>query len=227
MSGDPLVERVIGRAMRLAGGGALHPALVAQRVMEAAEASLREGKVPRRFVVVIGGVDAAQAAAAGSDLGPALQQMLDGLAARHRIKRPAEWDVRFEHDDAGRPGVVAVHLDSAGQTPRRPPQPANPTRAIRRQQGHWLSVAGGTRHRVTYTPFVVGREAGCDLVVGDLSVSRKHAELTAGPSGTLVIRDLGSRNGVFVNGALVAEARLAPGDVVRVGDATFTYEVTA
>ena len=227
MSDDPLVERIVGRAMRVAGGGTLHPALVAQRVLEAAEARLREGKLPRRFVVVIGGEDAATVAAAGQDLRPALQAMLDGLAERHHLKRPQEWEVSFEHDAGARPGAVAVRVDSGGPSPRRASNPANPTRPIRRHQGPWLAASGGTRYRVAHTPFIIGREAGCDLVLSDLSVSRRHAELATDPSGTLVIRDLGSRNGVFVNGARVAEARLAAGDMVGVGAATFIYEVTA
>jgi DNA-binding NtrC family response regulator len=52
------------------------------------------------------------------------------------------------------------------------------------------------------------------------AVSRVHAALQASDAG-LRIRDMGSRNGTFVNGERVTEAPLRGGDVVRIGDAAF------
>jgi transcriptional regulator with PAS, ATPase and Fis domain len=64
---------------------------------------------------------------------------------------------------------------------------------------------------------VVGRDEGCDTVLEGTEVSRRHAELRVdGP--LLVVRDLGSSNGVFVNGVRTVDAPLGPGDVVRCGE---------
>ncbi len=60
---------------------------------------------------------------------------------------------------------------------------------------------------------LVGREKGCDLVLGVESVSARHAELRVTPQG-LLVRDLGSTNGTFVNGKKVKEALLKNGDEV-------------
>ena len=50
---------------------------------------------------------------------------------------------------------------------------------------------------------VIGRDDGLDLTIPDGSVSRRHAEIVLGPEKAEV-KDLGSRNGIFVNGARVA-----------------------
>jgi transcriptional regulator with PAS, ATPase and Fis domain len=64
---------------------------------------------------------------------------------------------------------------------------------------------------------VVGRDEGCDTVLDGTEVSRRHAELRVdGP--LLTVRDLGSSNGVFVNGVRTTDAPLAPGDVLRCGE---------
>lgn len=67
----------------------------------------------------------------------------------------------------------------------------------------------------------IGRGADNDLVVDDLVVSRRHAELRAQPDGTYEIVDLGSHNGTFLNGAPVARAIVTPGDIVGVGHSAF------
>jgi transcriptional regulator with AAA-type ATPase domain len=64
---------------------------------------------------------------------------------------------------------------------------------------------------------VVGRESSCDTVLGGHEISRRHAELSV--DGPLVsVRDLESRNGVFVNGVGRTDAPLVPGDVLRLGE---------
>lgn len=65
---------------------------------------------------------------------------------------------------------------------------------------------------------VIGRDAPADLVLPVSAVSRRHAELRREGS-TLVVRDLGSRNGTLVNGHPVTEAELEPLDELRIGDA--------
>jgi pSer/pThr/pTyr-binding forkhead associated (FHA) protein len=55
----------------------------------------------------------------------------------------------------------------------------------------------GRQHRVE-GPVVLGRDAGADVVLDDARVSRRHARMTPEPGG-IVVEDLGSRNGTFVN----------------------------
>jgi transcriptional regulator of acetoin/glycerol metabolism len=65
---------------------------------------------------------------------------------------------------------------------------------------------------------ILGRDAGCAVQLDGHDVSRRHAALRrVGPGAGATITDLGSRNGVRVNGRLVATAPLGAGDVVRLG----------
>jgi pSer/pThr/pTyr-binding forkhead associated (FHA) protein len=68
-------------------------------------------------------------------------------------------------------------------------------------------------------PVVIGRDAGCDIVLADPRVSRQHARV-ASRSGFLVLSDLGSTNGTYVRDERIAEIALGPGDVVTLGDTT-------
>lgn len=62
----------------------------------------------------------------------------------------------------------------------------------------------------------IGRAADSDLVLHDLAVSERHARLEPG-DGSVLVRDLGSRNGTFVDGVAVQTASLRHGSRIRVG----------
>ena len=69
-------------------------------------------------------------------------------------------------------------------------------------------------HRLVATRVRIGRDPDNDLVLEDLQVSRRHAELL-GTGERWELRDLGSHNGTYVNGRSVTTAVLSPGDVDR------------
>jgi pSer/pThr/pTyr-binding forkhead associated (FHA) protein len=69
---------------------------------------------------------------------------------------------------------------------------------------------------------LVGRHPECDARIDVPEVSRRHCCL-AMASDRVVIRDLGSRNGVLVNGRPVEESILRPGDEVAI--AQFLYRL--
>jgi hypothetical protein len=69
----------------------------------------------------------------------------------------------------------------------------------------------------------VGRSEGSDIFLVDPSVSRNHAALTVQAGGVLV-QDLGSTNGTYVNGERVSTARLLPGDVLTFGNTQMRLE---
>jgi diguanylate cyclase (GGDEF)-like protein len=70
--------------------------------------------------------------------------------------------------------------------------------------------------------FVIGRDANCDLVIIDDSVSRKHAAIESTTDGFLLV-DEGSTNGTFVNDVKVDRRALAAGDRFRVGGHIFKF----
>ena len=71
---------------------------------------------------------------------------------------------------------------------------------------------------------VLGRSRDCDVVLDDPNVSRRHAELRREGDGW-VIADLGSTNGVKLNGRQVDEAPLEAGDEITLGLSRLQFEV--
>lgn len=70
----------------------------------------------------------------------------------------------------------------------------------------------------------IGSVPGNDIVISDPSVSRKHVGIRKADGG-YEIADLGSTNGVFVNGDRVPKKRLALGDVIRVGNIEMIFRL--
>lgn len=65
--------------------------------------------------------------------------------------------------------------------------------------------------------FIIGRDAGNQIIINDKLVSRHHAQLTVSENGEVTIKDLGSSNGTFVNGNRITEMFLNTGDIVKCG----------
>jgi Ca-activated chloride channel family protein len=86
-----------------------------------------------------------------------------------------------------------------------------------------LDKAGG-RHPL-HEEVVIGRTESADICVASSQVSRRHAEVFAN-AGDYWVADLGSTNPTIVNGQALGRAphKLAPGDVIKVGEVELRYE---
>lgn len=73
---------------------------------------------------------------------------------------------------------------------------------------------------------LIGRHPECDVRIDLPQISRRHCCLALAYNRT-TIRDIGSRHGVRVNGRLVDEARLFPGDEVAIGHLLYRFEEAA
>ena len=72
-------------------------------------------------------------------------------------------------------------------------------------------------------PTVIGRSNDVDLPLRHALISRQHCELSE-EDGVVVVRDLGSLNGTFVDDERITEAELRPGDLLTVGSVTFRID---
>ncbi|MDQ3949895.1 MAG: FHA domain-containing protein [Gemmatimonadota bacterium] len=89
--------------------------------------------------------------------------------------------------------------------------------------GRLVSLVDGREYPISATRVVIGRDAGCDVVVPHAEISRRHAEIVPAQAG-YVLTDL-STNGVFVNGDRVKySVLLGRGDVVRLGSEEFRFD---
>jgi DNA-binding CsgD family transcriptional regulator len=102
---------------------------------------------------------------------------------------------------------------------RRRPAPLRDHRVAEQEPGLLVlqGPGAGGIHRLDQPHTIVGRGDEADLRIVDDGVSRKHVKLIRGAGGLINVLDLGSTNGVFVNGAKVDLGVLQLGDVLELG----------
>jgi hypothetical protein len=83
-------------------------------------------------------------------------------------------------------------------------------------RGRGYIVIDGKKNMLAGERMAIGRSRDCELIVDDPNVSRRHAEVRKTIEGWMVV-DLGSTNGVKVNGKRVKEEVLRPGDKITLG----------
>lgn len=89
------------------------------------------------------------------------------------------------------------------------------------------SVSGSDQsYWILSPPITVGRSPTADVSIGDASISRRHCQFSNDSQGALVVRDLDSMNGIYVDDSRVTKAVLKPGDMVRIGSITLRIEWT-
>ncbi len=107
-------------------------------------------------------------------------------------------------------------VDPSADAQRRPVPPAP---AATRRGGSLVLEVNGMRHPLQAPGLVIGRGTEADLRINDPGISRRHAEIRVdvdGP-GTLDIVDLGSTNGITVDGHKVRHATLGEGSRIEIG----------
>lgn len=83
--------------------------------------------------------------------------------------------------------------------------------------------AEGTMRLTIERRMVAGRNSA-DISLNDPSCSRKHFSMERMANGKLLVKDLLSANGTFVNGRRISVAAIGPGDQIRVGDTVLSFE---
>lgn len=142
--------------------------------------------------------------------------LLRNTAAERRWHLPGALVVRFEQDrsiSSGRFEVDASH-DASAQAPAFAPGPNDVIRLVgSHPPEHWVLASDHMS---------IGRLPACDIHVDDQNASRQHAEIVRRDDGWWLV-DLDSTNGTLVNGTLIKERRLAPGDRIQIGSSHLEY----
>ena len=138
-----------------------------------------------------------------------------------RVVRPADEEQAHEGEQAVQADHGNTMIYSTAGRIRGPVEEAQGTRPTRA-----LLVAEGRRHVIPPGGATLGRSRECDIVLADSNVSRRHAEVRPAAAATWTIADLGSTNGVLVNGHRIAGAQqLTPGDSIALGTAEIAFEL--
>jgi hypothetical protein len=127
------------------------------------------------------------------------------------------------------PGAAGAHRpgQAHGQAPGHAPAAGRPTAggpgpmpASGAQVRRWIEI-NGTRHQISRPTLVLGRSTDADVRIDDPGVSRRHCEIRTGTPST--IQDLGSTNGIVVDGQHTTRATLRDGSRIVVGSTTIVY----
>lgn len=113
--------------------------------------------------------------------------------------------------------IPAMALPQSGEA-----RPQTGVKSVGTTGGRLVSLTDGREYVIMSAPLVMGREAGCDVVIPGKDVSRRHAEIVPSAKGYLLVDS--STNGVYVNDARVQGQRvLTRGDVIKVGEESFRF----
>ena len=88
----------------------------------------------------------------------------------------------------------------------------------------WLNLKDGTQYPITHWESVIGKSRYSDVILREDTVSRNHAVLTRYDDGSWTIRDIGSKNGVRVNGKEVEISALSEKDKISLGQVSMQLQ---
>ena len=88
----------------------------------------------------------------------------------------------------------------------------------------WLNLKDGTQFPITHWENVIGKSRSSDVILKAGTVSRNHAVLTRYDDGSWTIRDIGSKNGITVNGREVEISALSEKDRISIGGVEMTLQ---
>ncbi|MGH3245292.1 MAG: FHA domain-containing protein, partial [Trebonia sp.] len=152
------------------------------------------------------------------DAGSSNGTFSDGLRVR-RMRITGTVQFRLGHPQDGPPLSCSV----PEAAPAGPAAPAPVPHAVTEL---WAGDPVGDRQptgitRMPDRALLIGRADDNDVVIRDLRVSRRHAELRGLGGGRFQLTDTGSGNGTFVNGQRITTAEVNEADVIGIGAATF------
>ncbi|MBA3300241.1 MAG: DUF3662 domain-containing protein [Thermoleophilaceae bacterium] len=212
---------------------------LAKEMEEAKTVSVSRVYVPNDYVVFLSSIDRDQFASYETGLQKELSDYLleharkEGLAVVTRPGVSFKTDERLsvgefgiqarllevpEEEDDGAPQAGDFGHTMVYSTDREARKLVAPGRVSRS-----LLVGDGKRTVLSGSRVVLGRSRDCDIVVEDPNVSRQHAELRK-VEETWSVHDLGSTNGIKVNGHRVPETSLEHGDEISIGLVRLTFE---
>jgi hypothetical protein len=236
-----LVEGTFSRAFK----SEVRPVEIARKLTREMEehkvTSLSRTYAPNEYAVWLSPADRKQFEDYEDDLATELSGYLMEHARRERIALVTAPAITFRTDDRLRLGEFGIQArlvrpsDDESQAPRQGDEGhtmvytaserlAEPLREPDHRRGSARLRYEGKTAVLGQGGGVIGRSRDCDVVLSDQNVSRRHAEVR--PSGgSWIVKDLGSTNGVKVNGRRIQGPQsLKRGDTIQLGTSRVTFE---
>jgi Protein of unknown function (DUF3662)/FHA domain len=178
--------------------------------------------VPNNFHVELSPADHERLAPYSSTLAQELTEMLREHADEQSYVFTGPVSISFDKVDEL--GTGRFRVRSAAMARVTSGDESSVTDTAVRRAAIVLEV-NGVRHPLEPPGLVIGRGTDADLRINDPGVSRRHAEIRVLPAAntpSVSIVDLGSTNGMLVNGQRVKQAQLDDGSVVKIGNTSMT-----
>jgi hypothetical protein len=221
---EQLVSGAFARAFRSAVQPVEVAAALQREVDNSAQILSRDRRlVPNQFHVELSPQDHERLAPYSSTLADELVEMLRDHAHEQSYVFTGPVSISFDEKDDLSTGRFRVRSSALAKVTPQSQSSVTDT-AVRRAKV--ILEVNGMRHPLDPPGIVVGRGTDADLRINDPGVSRRHAEIRISPaeSGvpTVSVVDLGSTNGMLVNGHKVSQATLDDGATVKIGNTTMT-----
>lgn len=235
---ERLLERLLERPTARLFGTRLQPIQLQRRIERAMERERRTGadrvRVPDRYALHLSPDDLAGLGGSAADLAGDLADAALAFARARGFTLSGRPRVELVADASVRGGEIEVATAFGEIVPAAADDPSQRTMvfdipAVRSPVAILREVRrDGSQREVAIdgTLLTIGRAPDNGLVLRDSRVSRHHARLRA-RHGMLVLTDLGSANGVLVNGVSVAEVALGMGDRIQIGDTVLVVDALA
>ncbi len=208
------VERAVSGAFAKAFRSEVKPVELASALRKEADTSaavVGRGRtlVPNAYLITLGEADYDRFSNWSDTLVAELEDAVSQHARQQRYAFVGPVSVQLEVDPELQTGVFRVR----GARMKGSVAPATAAVAT---VSHPVLDIDGRRYQLNNKRTVLGRGTNCDIVLDDPGVSRHHAEISV-EGGSASIRDLGSTNGVYVDGEKVTAARLTHGSTITMG----------
>ncbi len=231
---EALAARMLEGAFRRLPGYRLEPVQIARRLVRAMEdgrtIAAEKVWVPNEYHVYLHPDTLAAFAGFQDELQAELAAYVEQEAERQGFSFIGRPHVSLEPDETLTRRSLRVTARMSGAPSEIAPQDtqALPVEALQAAaqtfEASYRLLLGGRVIPLDATPVSLGRSLDNDVILEDPTVSRRHAQITY-RHGRLVLRDLNSRYGTFVNGRrVVEECILRPGDVITLGNVTLKLE---
>ena len=240
---EGLFEGVFGRAFRTH----VQPVELARKLVKEMEdhkvISVSRVYAPNEYTVYLAPADREQFTSYEESLQSELQDYIAENARRERYELLSPPEVKFETDDdleMGEFGIATRMVQGPAPQPGAPEPAAAPPGAtmVYRKPVETEAVSAeelglareivsltvdDTKHELDGGRAVIGRSKDCDIQLADPNVSRKHAEVRQEGAAYWVV-DLGSTNGMEVNGRRQKRAKLRQGDRITLGSTELVFK---
>lgn len=224
------LEGVVSGAFARAFRSAVQPVEIASALQREVDNSAhilsRDRKlVPNEFTVELSQSDFDRLTPFGDTLSKELATMVEDHVKEQHYTLAGAMAIHFVHVEALTTGRFRVRSETNASV--TPVQGQRMTDTAVTKADVILEV-GGMRHPLAPPGVVIGRGAEADLKINDPGVSRRHAEIKvhgADGKSSVTVVDLGSTNGVILNGRRVDTAVVADGSEIKLGNTTLRVSI--